>query len=115
MSHVRGKFVVKAKGIISSSVIYSDFIALLNYVNVNSAVKQQSIIFWSLGYVKITEEKLTINSDSYTKREKIYNKQNEWIDTKPMFINKIDKALVLYTQKKKFFLLTYEHIYKRFT
>ena len=109
MSHVRGKFVVKAKGIISSSVIYSDFLALLNYVNVNFAVKQQSIIFWSLGYVKIIEEKVTINSDSHTKREKVYNKQNEWIDTKAMFINKIDMALVLYT-KKNFFAYVWAHI-----
>ena len=108
LSDVKGKFLIKAKGIISDSLTYGDFLTLLNNIDVKTAVKRHSKISWSLGYVKIMDDKVTINSNSYTKRHKIYNKENEWVDTKPIFINNIEKSLVLYTQN---YLVVYKYVY----
>ena len=39
--------------------------------------------------VLIEKKNVIINSDSYTKREKIFNKKGIWIDTKPLIFNNI--------------------------
>ena len=87
----------KAKGIKSSSLSHSDFINLLNNQDINTAVKRQSKAHWDLGYVVIEDkENIIINSNSYTKREKIFDKSNKWLDTRPIYENKIDYAVVVY-------------------
>ena len=57
LSDVKGNFLIIAKGIKSDSVTYGDFLALLNNINVKTAVKRHSKRFWSLGYVKIMVDK----------------------------------------------------------
>lgn len=100
MRDEKGKSMVKAKGINSSSLCYTDFIDLLNNKNIDTAVKTQSKIYWDLGYVSIeNKNQIKINSNSYTKRDKIFDCNNKWVDTKPIFVNKIDKDLVLYQPK----------------
>lgn len=99
MRDVNGKSRIKAKGINSSSLSYTDFINLLNNKNIETAVKTQSKIYWDLGYVAIENNKIKINSNSYSKRDKIFNSDNKWVNTKPIFVNKIVKDLVLYEHK----------------
>ena len=50
---------------------------------------------------------------SYTKRDKLYSNNNKWINTKPIFVNKIVKDLVIYKQN---YLIIYREIQvKKFT
>jgi len=73
-------------------------VKLLNNISINTAVKKESKTDWVVGHVKINiNENVTINS--YTKRIKIFN-NGKWIDTKSVCINDIDKALVIYENKK---------------
>lgn len=95
-----GKIINKAKGVKAESLSYDDYVKLLNNISINTAVKKESKTDWVLGYVKINiNENVTINSNSYTKRIKIF-KNGKWIDTKPVCINDIDKALVIYKNNK---------------
>lgn len=87
-------FINKAKGIKSSSLNYEDYLKLLNNENVNTAIKTMSKIDWVQGDVKIFDkENITINSNSYTNRIKIF-KNNKWIDTKPIIIDKSVNSLI---------------------
>lgn len=104
MRDIKAKSMVRAKGIKSSFLSYTDFIKLLNNKNVETAIKTQSKIHWDLGYVSIEDKpKIKINSKSYTKRNKIFNTYNKWLNTNPFFLNKIIKDLnlniVLYESK----------------
>lgn len=95
----------KAKGINSSSLSYEDYTNLLQNKNVYTATKKQSKIDWSVGHVVIEEkDNITINSDSYTKRAKIYNDE-VWVDTKPVFINDMDKSLIPYKINRSFIVI----------
>lgn len=92
-----GKSFNRAKGIKPNSLSYSDYLKLLNNTSVNTAVKSSSKINWQKGHVLISTKKdVTINSDSYLKRDKKYDFSGNWIDTKPVYINDIDKSLVVY-------------------
>lgn len=108
---IKGKIHTKAKGVKSSSLSYGDFLTLYNKMNVKTAVKVQSKTNWNLGYVEIKDTKITINSDSYIKRDKIYDKDSKLINTKPIIINEIDKALVLYQHKCKDLVL-YKNVHR---
>ena len=68
---------------------------MLNNQNINTAIKRLSKIYWDLGYVNIEDKNITVASDSFTKRIKVYN-NNMWTNTKPIIINEIDKSLTLY-------------------
>lgn len=109
MCDISGKTHVRSKGIKSSSLTYSNFLELLNNNNVKSAIKRVTKTHWNLGYVLIKDDEVTINSNSYTKRDKIYN-NNKLIDTKPICINKIDKDLVLY-KNKSLDLIIYKNVF----
>lgn len=81
------KFINKAKGIKSNSLSITDYEKLLSNENVTTAIKVQSKTDWMKGEVRIYDkENITINSNSYTKREKIYM-NNKWLDTKPNVLN----------------------------
>lgn len=83
----KDKFINKATGIKSSSLSLTDYEKLLNNENVTTAIKVQSKTDWMKGEVRIYDkENITIKSDSYTKREKIFI-NNKWLDTKPNVIN----------------------------
>ena len=95
-------FINNAKGIKSSYLSFSDYEALNNQ-SVFTAVKGQSKRDWVKGEVKIFDkENITINADSFTKREKILdNNNNKWVDTKPNVINKINNNSELSANKNK--------------
>lgn len=50
-----------------------------------------------LDYILSTRE-VNLNFDSFKKREKIYNKDNIWIDTKPLLYNNIEKNIIKYSK-----------------
>lgn len=94
----QSQFINKAKGIKSSSIYYHEYLSLIDNVDVKTSLKTQSKIDWTKGFVKIVENKVTLNSNSYKKRIKIY-KENRWVDTSPICINEINTSIILYTPK----------------
>lgn len=101
MENMKSKYIIKAKGIRSKSLSFDHFVSLLNNQDIK-AVKRQSKIDWKIGHVIIEDNNnVNISSDSYTKRVKIYNHLNRWINTKPVFINNIDKNLVVFKNLNK--------------
>lgn len=104
LSNNKGEVINKAKGIKSTSLSYFDYMNLLNDHNIDTAIKTESKTNWDLGHVTIGEKMVNINSDSYTKRLKV-KVDGKWINTKPLFINTIDKSIVVY--KNNFSLITY--------
>lgn len=72
-------------------------------------MKRESKVYWSLGYVVIREKgEILINSGSFTKRDKLFNLSGRLIDTKPLFINKLDLNLILSGPRS---LIIYKSIY----
>lgn len=97
------KLHVKAKGLKSSSLSEIDFRNLLAGFDVDNGIKTFSKTHWEQGYVEIIDkEKIRISSDSFTKREKVFNLSKSWIDTKPLFINYLDKYVVIYKNMTTF-------------
>ena len=50
--------------------------------------------------------------DTYNKRVKIFDCNYWWADTKPVFINELDKSLIQYDINK--FLIRYQQVDKSF-
>lgn len=77
-------FINRAKGVISSSLTYEYYRSLLKNKTVNTAIKKSSNINWSGGYVSIkTANDIKINYNSYTKRTKVYDSENKWVNSRP--------------------------------
>ena len=90
----------KAKGIKSNSLSYTDYLNLLNGIDVTTSVKTESKTDWSKGEVVMKDkENIVIHSKIYVKCTKIYDINGKLIDTKPLIIYDIDKSIVLYTRK----------------
>jgi hypothetical protein len=49
--------------------------------------KSNTITDYTKGSVLIEEKEVNLNFDSYTKRQKLYNDEGTWIDTKPLETN----------------------------
>lgn len=62
---------------------------MYNGVDVEKAIKIYSYTDFSKESVVIDEKTIKLNGNSYTKRTKIYNKHNIWINTKPLYLDKI--------------------------
>ena len=60
-----------------------------------SAIKTENIKNLSEGSVTIQDKKVMLNYDAYSKREKIYDENGIWIDTKPLLYNNIVKSLIV--------------------
>ena len=100
----KDKFIARSKGVVPTSVKWDSFLNLL-YNNITSAVKRVSKTDWVKGEVKIEDLNVNLCGDTYTKRIKILDVFGNWIDTKPIFVNEIDKSLVLYLPKLSFILI----------
>jgi len=70
----KDKSVIKAKGVKSSSLTPQDFESLYKGMSITSAIKRYGIKNYSEGSVRILEKNITINHDSYVKRNKLLNK-----------------------------------------
>jgi hypothetical protein len=106
LANDKGEQIVKAKGVKSDSLHYPGFIKLYFNQSINTPpVKKGSCINWSLVEVKIMDKNVTLTSTGYTKRTKLYL-YCFWDDTKPLYINDIDKSLIPY--KDMFSLVEYK-------
>ena len=82
------KIIIKTKGIIKNSITVEDFKNMYwNNSNV-TANKFNTVKNYQKASVIIEKKDVVLNYDSYTKREKIYNNEDIWIDTKPLNYNK---------------------------
>ena len=82
------KIIIKTKGIINNSITVEDFKNMYwNNSNV-TANKFNTVKNYQKASVIIEKKDVVLNYDSYTKREKIYNNEDIWIDTKPLNYNK---------------------------
>lgn len=81
-----GSYIKKAKGIKRDSLTLKDYEDLyFNKMDVKG-LKNYSKFLWEKGTVNIYSNKPTvIKHNSYIKREKIYNENGLWIDTKPLY------------------------------
>lgn len=95
----KGNFINKVKGINSSSLSYFDYVKLLNNSNINTTVKMYSQKDWTLGQVTIGEKNVTLNSNSYTKRTKLFE-NNTWVDTKPNLLNITSQLAITHYETK---------------
>ena len=91
--------IIKCKGIKSNSISLDDFKSMY-YLNKNiSATKSTTVTNLSKGSVIIKDKDILLAHDVYKKRDKIYNTQGLWVNTKPLLYNNKQKALVLYNNK----------------
>lgn len=82
-----GETVIKTKGVINSSISIEQFKSMY-FENKNViATKINSITNYEKASVVIEKKDVVLNYNSYTKREKIYNNEGIWIDTKPLNYN----------------------------
>lgn len=81
-------YVIKVKGILKESVTYKMFEDAYKGIDIKGT-KRMAVTTYNKGSVIIDDKTITLNHNSYRKREKIY-KRNKWIDTKPLYINDID-------------------------
>ena len=80
--------IIKVKGVNENTLTIDDFKKMYLGSNVGAS-RFESIRNYSEGYtnVKISRD-ITLSSTAYKKRDKIFNGNNIWIDTKPLTINK---------------------------
>lgn len=88
-----GDPIIVAKGVSGKeSLTVNDFIKLYNKENILVFNKQSEKDF-SIGSVLIKKVPLTLDHDSYRKRVKIFDENNVWIDTKPVWIFNSDNEM----------------------
>ena len=81
-----GDTIIKTKGVINNSLTLDDFKNMYwNKSNIK-ATKFNTTINYEKASVLIDKKEVTLNYDSYTKRDKIYNNKGIWVDTKPLNI-----------------------------
>jgi hypothetical protein len=82
--------IIKAKGVLNNTLTKDDFINMYKGINVKAS-KQNTITNYGKGSVVIANKSINLNFNSYRKRVKIYD-NNNWIDTKPLYVNTDKKA-----------------------
>lgn len=88
MEELEPKYIKKDKGFLANNASYSDYENMYLHSKSMQEEKISSITNYSKGSVTIKPSKITINWNSYKKRDKIYNPEtNLWIDTRPLYIN----------------------------
>jgi len=95
-----GEKIIKAKGISAESLSLSDFKTM--YLKKQSIIgeKLSSYINHTKGYVLLQTKEITIDWDSFKKREKIFDsKLNLWIDTRPLYIDNLSRSISIYIPK----------------
>lgn len=92
-----GKTIIKCKGIKNDSLTLDDFKSMyFDYKDVYG-LKKSTITQLSKGSVTIENTKLLIQHNVYTKRKKVYDSKNLWVDTKPLYIDNLTKSITLYS------------------
>lgn len=81
------KTIIKAKGANPGQLTLTDFKNLYLKNEDVKATKNNTKIMYDKGTVIINKIDISLKHDSYAKRTKLYNKENVWIDTKPLVLN----------------------------
>ena len=81
--------VKKAKGVNSNSLTLDDYVNMYNNKIDIIASKIQSKANFATGSVNIYNKNVTLKYNSYDKREKLYDKDGKWINTKPLIFNNL--------------------------
>jgi DNA polymerase type B, organellar and viral len=82
-----GETIIKAKGVTNNKLNVNDFKNMyFNNKNIET-IKTHTTIKYDKASVIIQKKDITINSNAYTKREKVFNNKGIWIDTKPLTIS----------------------------
>lgn len=89
-----GSTVIKCKGIRNDSLSLNDFQSMYYESKNIYATKTTAITNLSKGSVIIEDKKILLQHDVYLKRNKVYNKEGLWIDTKPLLYNNVEKNIV---------------------
>jgi DNA polymerase type B, organellar and viral len=90
-----GTVTVKSKGVVSDEMDLEDFKTLYYQAESIRTIKRQTVRDYTKGSVSIDTVDVYVSSESFTKREKIYNSEGLWIDTKPLIYNNTTKDIVL--------------------
>ena len=93
-----GKEIKKAKGVLADNLSMADFEQ--KYFNKKTVIAQKftSETSHGKGFVLIKKVDVTLNWDSFTKRDKIY-KDNYWVDTKPLYLDSLTRCITNYIPK----------------
>lgn len=95
-----GEEIIKAKGISADSLSLSDFKTMYLNSQPIKADKLSSIVNYNKGSVLLQTKEITIDWDSFKKREKIFDsKYNLWVDTRPLYIDNLSRSISVYIPK----------------
>lgn len=61
--------------------------------NISTAEKTSSFRDYTAGSVVISNKRINLNTNTYDKRKRIFNQENEWIETKILNIQKIENEV----------------------
>ena len=107
------KTIIKTKGVLKESLTLEDFKTMyLKSKNV-SGIKTYTTTDYTKGYVSIDEKEITLSHDVYKKREKVFNKENLWVNTKPLIINNVEKSIIIYNKEEKKSIIIYNKVEKK--
>lgn len=96
-----GKEIIKAKGISAESLSLSDFKTMYLKSQPIKGEKLSSNTNYNKGSVLLQTKKITIDWDSFKKREKIFDsKFNLWVDTRPLYIDTLSRSISVYIPKE---------------
>jgi DNA-dependent RNA polymerase auxiliary subunit epsilon len=95
-----GEEIIKAKGISAESLSLSDFKTMYLKSQSIKGDKLSSNINYNKGSVLLQTKEITIDWDSFKKREKIFDsKFNLWVDTRPLYIDNLSRSISNYIPK----------------
>lgn len=103
-----GTLVKRAKGVDPNTLSYEDYLSLLKGTDVNAS-KKSSIKDYTQGSVNITCLDILLKADAYSRRVKLYDDNNIWVNTKPLYIDNLwlntipgyistELSLIIYTK-----------------
>lgn len=84
-----GKIIIKSKGVINTKLTLEDFKNMYFKQQNVIAIKNDTKTLFDKGSVIISTKPVNLNQDVYKKREKIFNNEGLWVDTKPLTFNNI--------------------------
>lgn len=79
-----GSIVKKAKGVDSKSLCLDDFVNMYLYKKDVKAIRNFGERSYEEGFVNIKQGTTVLRHNAYTKRDKIFNSDGLWINTKPL-------------------------------
>nr|ABR20837.1 DNA polymerase [Fusarium proliferatum] len=111
IKNIEGKVIKKAKSVKEDSLDIKDYIRFYNMEVYESAIKTTAKRDYTRGSVNIDSKKVTLNIDKYTKRERIFINKS-WVNSKPIWINCVDKSLILYDNHRHKSVISYNKVNK---